>query len=204
MVLDLREARPPRRKGEARLAVAGVFRERFGRSRCGPGGPFRKLYPTISSVLPYGLPRTHGVHRPSTLDPCWQRLCAPTSSDFVEDSTTSGGTFNVYAAPENGVYSAVLVGATAGQRADSTGTGLQTFGGVRALARYIMVEAVPASGGSIAMSEVRSGAESGIWRGWGLARRKTSRPDVSRVVRSYDSRAMISPDARRTEGEDWS
>lgn len=57
------------------------------------------------------------------------------------------------AAGESGVYSTVLAGIGAGGRPLGA-DGLQTFGGVRALARYVKIEAVPASGGgSIVVNE---------------------------------------------------
>lgn len=77
------------------------------------------------------------------------------SIDFVDDSPSAGGTFNIFAAGDSGIFSSVLMGVKAGRRAASTGTGLQTFGDARALARYIKIETVPANGSAIALSEVR-------------------------------------------------
>ena len=56
------------------------------------------------------------------------------------------------AAGESGIYSPVRSGVEAGGRPLGA-DGLQTFGGVRALARYVKVEAVPSSGGSIVINE---------------------------------------------------
>ena len=72
---------------------------------------------------------------------------------FVEESYTIGATFNVYTAGVDGVFSSVLSGVSAGTR-DSSLEGLQTFGGVRALARYVKIEGVPGSGGEFSISEV--------------------------------------------------
>lgn len=59
------------------------------------------------------------------------------------------------AAGEPGIFSPVRLGLEAGGRPQSD-DGLSTFGGVRALARYVKIEAVPASGGKIAINEVRA------------------------------------------------
>ena len=72
---------------------------------------------------------------------------------FVEESYTIGATFNVYTAGVDGVFSSVLSGVSAGTR-DSSLEGLQTFGGVRALARYVKIEGVPGSGGEFSISKV--------------------------------------------------
>lgn len=64
-----------------------------------------------------------------------------------------GAKFNVYTAGADGVFSSVLSGVTAGPR-DSSLEGLQTFGGVWALARYVKIEGVPGNGGEFAITEV--------------------------------------------------
>lgn len=56
------------------------------------------------------------------------------------------------AAGESGEFFSVREGITADDRPVG-GDGLQTFGGVRALARYVKIEAVPASGGSVGINE---------------------------------------------------
>lgn len=56
------------------------------------------------------------------------------------------------AAGESGEFFSVREGITADDRPVG-GDGLQTFGGVRALARYVKIVAVPASGGSIGINE---------------------------------------------------
>lgn len=66
-----------------------------------------------------------------------------------------GATFNVFSAGADGIFSSLLPGMTAGVR-DSALEGLQTFGGVRTLARYIKIEGVPGSGGEFSISEVGS------------------------------------------------
>lgn len=71
------------------------------------------------------------------------------------DTTDSGATFNIMAAGEFGSFAPVRTGLEAGGRPLS-GDGLATFGGVRALARYVKIEAVPASGGTITINEVRA------------------------------------------------
>lgn len=68
------------------------------------------------------------------------------------DASDAGGQLNVMAAGESGVYSMVRSGIEAGGRPVGA-DGLQTFGGVRALARYVKIQAVPASGGSIVINE---------------------------------------------------
>ena len=56
------------------------------------------------------------------------------------------------AAGSSGVYSTVREGIVAGGRPVGS-DGLQTFGGVRALARYVKIEVVPSSGESIIINE---------------------------------------------------
>lgn len=73
----------------------------------------------------------------------------------MEESSTVGAMFNVYTAGADGVFSSVLSGETAGPR-DASIQGLQTFGGVRKLARYVKIEGVPGSGGEFSISEVCS------------------------------------------------
>ena len=77
------------------------------------------------------------------------------SPAFVDDSSTAGAKFNVYTAGVDGIFSSVLSGATAGPR-DASLEGLQTFGGLRELARYVKIEGVPGSGGEFSISEVYS------------------------------------------------
>lgn len=69
------------------------------------------------------------------------------------EASDAGGQLNFMAAGESGVYSMVRSGIEAGGRPVGA-DGLQTFGGVRALARYVKIQAVPASGGSIVINEV--------------------------------------------------
>ena len=59
---------------------------------------------------------------------------------------------NVMAAGPSGAYSTVRTGIETGGRPVGS-DGLQTFGGVRALARYVKIEVVPASGGSVVINE---------------------------------------------------
>ncbi|CAM9212730.1 unnamed protein product, partial [Laminaria digitata] len=70
------------------------------------------------------------------------------------ETSDAGGQLDVMAAGESGVYFTVRTGIEAGGRPLGS-DGLQTFGGVRALARYVKIQAVPASGGSIVISEAR-------------------------------------------------
>eukprot|EP00904_Undaria_pinnatifida_P008254 jgi/Undpi1/4559/HiC_scaffold_18.g07913.m1 len=70
---------------------------------------------------------------------------------FSED-TDAEGTLNVMAAGESGEFLAVREGINAGGRPVGS-DGLQTFGGVRALARYVKIEAVPIPGGVIGVNE---------------------------------------------------
>ena len=78
-----------------------------------------------------------------------------TSPAFVAEASTAGAKFNVYIAGADGIFTSVLSGVTAGLR-DSSLEGLQTFGGVRALARYVKIEGVPGIGGEFSISEVCS------------------------------------------------
>ena len=71
---------------------------------------------------------------------------------FSEDSD-AGGQFNVMAAGESGDFVSVRSGIEAGGRPLSS-DGLQTFGGMLAVARYVKIEVVPSSGGSISINEV--------------------------------------------------
>ncbi|CAN0010264.1 unnamed protein product, partial [Ectocarpus fasciculatus] len=75
---------------------------------------------------------------------------------FSEETDAIGGEFSVTAAGESGVFSAVRTGLEADPAGRPLGAdGLQTFGSVRAMARYVKIAVtVPASGGSIAISEV--------------------------------------------------
>eukprot|EP00904_Undaria_pinnatifida_P002876 jgi/Undpi1/1258/HiC_scaffold_109.g14172.m1 len=72
---------------------------------------------------------------------------------FVDESWTEGATFNVYTAGVDGIFSSALSEVAAGPR-DSSIEGLQTFGGIRTLSRYVKIEGVPASGGQFSISEV--------------------------------------------------
>lgn len=68
--------------------------------------------------------------------------------------TDAGGKLNVLAAGESGVFSNVRSGLEAGGRPLES-DGLQTFGGVLALARYVKIEAVPSGdGGAVVINEV--------------------------------------------------
>eukprot|EP00904_Undaria_pinnatifida_P008259 jgi/Undpi1/4563/HiC_scaffold_18.g07917.m1 len=69
------------------------------------------------------------------------------------EASDAGGQLNVMAAGSSGVYSTVREGIVAGGRPVGS-DGLQTFGGVRALARYVKIEVVPSSGESIIINEV--------------------------------------------------
>lgn len=71
----------------------------------------------------------------------------------ISEDTDAGGSFNFLAAGESGEFYAVRLGVEAGGRTPDV-NGFQTFGGVRAVARYVKIEAVPASGGAIVISEV--------------------------------------------------
>ncbi|CAM9499220.1 unnamed protein product [Ectocarpus sp. 4 AP-2014] len=75
---------------------------------------------------------------------------------FSDETDAVGGEFSVMAAGESGVFSAVRTGLEADPAGRPLGTdGLQTFGGVRAMARYVKLGVtVPTSGGTIAISEV--------------------------------------------------
>ncbi|CAM9220801.1 unnamed protein product [Pylaiella littoralis] len=70
---------------------------------------------------------------------------------FSED-TDAGGELNLMAADESGVFSSVKSGIEAGGRPLGS-DGLQTFGGIRSLARYVKIVAVPSSGGKIGINE---------------------------------------------------
>lgn len=71
------------------------------------------------------------------------------------ETTDVGGHFNVMAAGESGVYSMLRAGIEAGGRPLGA-DGLQTFGGLRALARYVKIEVVPANGGRIGVNKASS------------------------------------------------
>lgn len=71
------------------------------------------------------------------------------------DATDDEGVLNVMAAGEDGVFFPVKAGIETGGR-PSGSDGLQTFGGVRALARFVKIEALPASGGVITINEART------------------------------------------------
>lgn len=69
--------------------------------------------------------------------------------------TDAGGKLNVFAAGESGVFSYVRWGLEAGGGRPLGSDGLQTFGGVLALARYVKIEAVPSGDvGAIVINEV--------------------------------------------------
>lgn len=70
----------------------------------------------------------------------------------ISEDTDAGGSFNFLAAGESGEFYAVRLGVEAGGRTPDA-DGFQTFGGVCAVARYVKIEAVPASGGAIVISE---------------------------------------------------
>lgn len=71
---------------------------------------------------------------------------------FSEDSDAEGQ-FNIMAAGESGVFFPVRLGIEADGRTPNS-DGLQTFGGMLAVARYVKIEVVPSSGGSIVINEV--------------------------------------------------
>ena len=82
-----------------------------------------------------------------------RRSHVPHDAAFGESSDT-GGEFHISAAGENGVFSRVRTGLKAEAGGRPLGNdGLQTFGGVRALARYVKIEAAPAEGGRIDINE---------------------------------------------------
>lgn len=64
------------------------------------------------------------------------------------------GEFAVFAAGESGVFSSVRTGIEAGGRPAGS-DGLQTFGGMRAVARYVKIVATPVAGGMISFKEAR-------------------------------------------------
>ncbi|CAN0345395.1 unnamed protein product, partial [Ascophyllum nodosum] len=68
------------------------------------------------------------------------------------DDTDTGGEFSFYAAGEAGVFYSVRTDIEAGGRLVGS-DGLQTFGGVRALARYVKIEVTPSIGGTIGITE---------------------------------------------------
>ena len=70
---------------------------------------------------------------------------------FSDDSDT-GGAFTVYAGGEAGVFDSVRANIGAGGRPVGS-DGLQTFGGVRALARYVKIEVTSSIGGTIGITE---------------------------------------------------
>ncbi|CAM9855253.1 unnamed protein product [Ascophyllum nodosum] len=70
---------------------------------------------------------------------------------FSDDSDT-GGAFTVYAGGEAGLFDSVRANIGAGGRPVGS-DGLQTFGGVRALARYVKIEVTSSIGGTIGITE---------------------------------------------------
>lgn len=66
------------------------------------------------------------------------------------------------AADESGVFSSVKSGIEAGGRPLGS-DGLQTFGGIRSLARYVKIVAVPSSGGKIGINEASNAMPSVRW-----------------------------------------
>lgn len=104
------------------------------------------------------------------------------------------------AAGESGEFFSVREGIAADDRPVG-GDGLQTFGGVRALARYVKIVAVPASGGSIGINEASLGgrgltdccapnirARARAWGGFVLNRggnKKKTGPHFMRCSRSF-------------------
>lgn len=70
----------------------------------------------------------------------------------ISEDTDAGGSFNFLAAGESGEFYTVRMGVEAGGRTPDV-NGFQTFGGVRAVARYVKIEALPASGGAVVISE---------------------------------------------------
>ena len=69
------------------------------------------------------------------------------------ESSDAGGELRVMTAGESGVFSSVRTGIEAGGRPVGS-DGFQTFGGIRAVARYVKIEVVPPSGGSVVINEV--------------------------------------------------
>ena len=84
----------------------------------------------------------------------------PAFTAFSE-SSDAGGQLNIMAAGESGMFSTVRAGVEAGGRPLGA-DGLQTFGGMRALARYVKIEVVPANEGSVVINEA-----SVVFRAWG-------------------------------------
>lgn len=118
------------------------------------GTPRAVSYPRLLLFSAYVHPLVHFTLVSIAIS-CCQFLpniyfCLPAFSD----TTDSGGEFNIMTAGEFDSFSPVRTGLKAGSRPLSS-DGLATFGGVRALARYVKVEAVPASGGTITINEVR-------------------------------------------------
>ena len=74
--------------------------------------------------------------------------CCPAFSS----GSDAEGRLNIMAAGESGELFSVREGIAADDRPVGS-DGLQTFGGVRALARYVKIEAVPATGGTIGINE---------------------------------------------------
>lgn len=70
------------------------------------------------------------------------------------ETSSAGGVLNVRAAGESGIFSSVREGIEAGGHPVGS-DGLQTFGGVRAVARYVQIEVVPSSGGMIVINKAR-------------------------------------------------
>ena len=63
-------------------------------------------------------------------------------------------------AGESGIFSTVRAGVEAGGRPVGS-DGLQTFGGIRALARYVKIGVIPPSGGGIVINEASVGQHLG-------------------------------------------
>eukprot|EP00904_Undaria_pinnatifida_P008258 jgi/Undpi1/4562/HiC_scaffold_18.g07916.m1 len=85
-------------------------------------------------------------------------LQAPESLEQVRiafsESSDGGGQLNFMTAGESGIFSTAREGIEAGGRPIGT-DGLQTFGGIRALARYVKIEVVAPTGGSVVINEVQ-------------------------------------------------
>ena len=87
-----------------------------------------------------------------TLVPPYQTQPPAIPIKAFSDDTDTGGEFSVYAAGEAGVFYSVRTDIEAGGRSVYS-DGLQTFGGVRALARYVKIEVTPSIGGTIGITE---------------------------------------------------
>lgn len=94
-------------------------------------------------------------------------------------------------ARESGIFSTVRAGIEAGGRPVGS-DGLQTFGGVNALARYVKIGVLPPSGGSIVINEASLG--------WHLGQQKCTNV----LYIPYSGMVLVSPLPLRRGGPCWS